>query len=373
VLGAGAGGLLVLAIWLFQQRRATQPLISVRHLLSPAVRLPYAMTFLAAVGICSALSAVTRFAQTPAATGAGYGWSAAKVSWYALPQLLGSLIAYAVIRALAARGRHVAALTTGIGLLILSFAVYGAGVTHATATLSALLIDSTGLAITLAVTQIVILRSVPAAESGVAVGLSVVLYAVGNSLGPAIAASLFQAYTVGGTTVPSLDRLPAVLPGLGSRGGGGAGTLRPAGPAGPSQSTRMIRTPRRWPVVTRSRTRPGAIGSAEVLTAASRKNGFPWRSDRRPVGHRPRDAGVEGRPASVEDVGEGPRWSRPRPGESAGDHVAGVPLHPPGLSRLGWCLPGCVGVWLRSDGRSSRIRRSAGHRSSSPERSRCRR
>jgi MFS family permease len=204
VLGAGLGGLVVLAGWLVQQRAATQPLISVRHLLSPAVRLPYAMTFLAAIGIYSALSAVTRLAQTPEATGAGYGWSPVRVAWYALPQLAGSLLAYGLIRALAGRGRHVAALTAGFVLLIVSFAVYGAGVTHASATLTALMIDSTGLAVTLAVTQIVILGAVPAAESGIAVGLSVVLYAVGNSLGTAIAASLFQAYTVGHTTVPSL-------------------------------------------------------------------------------------------------------------------------------------------------------------------------
>ncbi|HEY0534298.1 MAG TPA: MFS transporter [Actinoplanes sp.] len=204
VLAAGLGGLAVLAVWLGQQRRTAHPLVSVRRLLSPAVRLPYAMTFLAAIGIYSALSAVTRLAQTPTATGAGYGWSPVRVSWYAVPQLLGSVIAYVIIRALVRRGRHVTALTTGIALLIVSFVVYGAGVAHAGATLTALMIDSTGLAITLAVTQIVVLRGVPAVESGIAVGLSVVLYAVGNSLGTAIAASLFQAYTVDGTTVPSL-------------------------------------------------------------------------------------------------------------------------------------------------------------------------
>jgi MFS family permease len=216
VLVSGFGGLVVLAAWFAQQRRTAYPLISIQHLLSPAVRLPYTMTFLAAIGIYSALSAVTRLAQTPKATGAGYGWSPVQVAWYAVPQLLGSLIAYVIIRALAQRARHVAALTTGIALLILSFVIYGALVAHASATLTALMIDSTGLAITLAVTQIVILRSVPPAESGIAVGLSVVLYAVGNSLGSAITASLFQAYTVDGTTVPSLTayRLSFLISGL---------------------------------------------------------------------------------------------------------------------------------------------------------------
>nr|WP_275941553.1 MFS transporter [Planosporangium mesophilum] len=205
VLASGLGGLVVLAGWLAQQRRATHPLINIRHLLSPAVRLPYAMTFLAATGIYSALSAVTRLAQTPKATGAGYGWSPVQVAWYALPQLLGSVMAYFVIRALVQRGRHVAALGVGTALLVISFLIYGPLVAQPGATLTALMIDSAGLAITLAVTQIVILRSVPKAESGIAVGLSVVLYAVGNSIGSAIVASLFGAYKVGRAPVPALS------------------------------------------------------------------------------------------------------------------------------------------------------------------------
>jgi predicted MFS family arabinose efflux permease len=204
VLTSGLGGLVVLAGWLGQQSRAAHPLISIRHLLSPAIRLPYAITFLVAIGIYSALSAVTRLAQTPKPTGAGYGWSPTQVAWYALPQLLGSVVAYVIIRALVRRGRHVAALTTGTALLVVSFAIYGPLVAHAGGTLTALLIDSTGLAITLAVTQIVILRSVPKAESGIAVGLSVVLYAVGNSIGSAVAASFFSAHTVGRTPIPAL-------------------------------------------------------------------------------------------------------------------------------------------------------------------------
>jgi predicted MFS family arabinose efflux permease len=204
VLASGLGGLLLLAAWLWQQSRAAHPLISLRLLLNPAIRLPYAITFLAAIGIYSALSAVTRLAQTPKPTGAGYGWHPVQVAWYALPQLLGSVIALFVIRALIRRERHVAALAVGVALLVISFAIYGPLVAHASATATALLIDSTGLAITLAVTQIIILRSVPRAESGIAVGLSVVLYAIGNSVGSAVAASFFSAHTVGRTPIPAL-------------------------------------------------------------------------------------------------------------------------------------------------------------------------
>ncbi len=205
VLAAGLGGLVLLAVWLVQQNRAAHPLINIRHLVSPAIRLPYAMTFLAAIGIYSALSAVTRLAQTPKPTGAGYGWSPLQAGWYALPELLGSVIGYFVIRALVRRDRQMAALTVGIALLVISFVVYGLLVAHPGGTLTALLIDSAGLATTLAITQIIILRSVPKAESGIAVGLAVVLYAVGNSVGSATAASFFSANAVGKTPIPALS------------------------------------------------------------------------------------------------------------------------------------------------------------------------
>jgi len=215
VLGSGLGGLVVVALWWLHQSRSRYPLISVRHLVEPAVRLPYAITFLAAIGIYSALSAVTRLAQTPPATGAGYGWSASQAAWYALPQLIGSVGAFFVIRALVHRGRQVEALMLGVGLLVVSFLLYGPLVGHASGTLIALLVDSTGLALVLALTQIIILRSVPAAQSGMALGLSIIMYAAGNSVGSAVTGSLFAAHaTAAGVPALSAYRLTFLVSGI---------------------------------------------------------------------------------------------------------------------------------------------------------------
>jgi MFS family permease len=215
VLASGLGGLVILAIWWLHQSRARYPLINVRHLVDPAIRLPYAITFLAAIGIYSALSAVTRLAQTPQATGAGYGWTPAEAAWFALPQLIGSVGAFFVIRALVRRGRQVEALMLGTGMLVVSFVLYGALVAHASGTLVALLIDSTGLALVLALTQIVILRSVPAAESGMALGLSIVMYAAGNSVGSAVTGSLFAAHaTAAGVPALTAYRLSFLVSGI---------------------------------------------------------------------------------------------------------------------------------------------------------------
>ena len=215
VVVSGLGGLVVIALWWFHQSRARYPLINVRHLIDPAIRLPYAITFLAAIGIYSALSAVTRLAQTPPATGAGYGWTASQAAWYAVPQLIGSVSAFFIIRALVHRSRQVEALMLGAAMLVVSFLLYGPLVAHASGTLVALLIDSTGLALVLAMTQIVILRSVPAAESGMALGLSIVLYAAGNSVGSAVTGSLFAAHaTLAGVPALTAYRLSFLISGI---------------------------------------------------------------------------------------------------------------------------------------------------------------
>lgn len=215
VLIAALVGVVALAVWWVQQNRARYPLISVPHLLNPVIRLPYLITFLAAMGIYSALSAITRFAQTPAETGAGYGWSPAQVAWCSVPEVIGSLISVVAIRALVRRGQRMAGLVIGLLLLVITFAIYLPMVTHAGPTLAGMLTDAAGLTFTLGFTQMIVLGSVPTAESGIAVGLSIVLYAVGNSTGSAITGSLFAGH-LNDAGVPSVTayRLTFLVSGL---------------------------------------------------------------------------------------------------------------------------------------------------------------
>jgi MFS family permease len=54
--------------------------------------------------------------------------------------------------------------------------------------------EGCGLAVAIASTQLIIVRSVPAEESGIALGLSVVMYAVGNTVGSAVFGVLFAEF-----------------------------------------------------------------------------------------------------------------------------------------------------------------------------------
>ncbi|MEU9019754.1 MFS transporter [Actinomadura sp. NPDC048394] len=194
VVGLLAGGAVLGGVWWLVERSAKKPLIEVSYLLRRDVGLPYAMTFLIAVGVYGSLSAITRLAQTPTASGFGYGWTALAAGWYALPQAVGSVLGIVVLRTARRRGL-VPAASIGFALIVVGFAAFALGHAHAGATLPALVFDSCGLAVTLAATQLLVVRAVPAHESGIALGLSVVMYAVGNSVGSAVFGVLFTSLT----------------------------------------------------------------------------------------------------------------------------------------------------------------------------------
>jgi MFS family permease len=204
VLGLLAGGVLLLAAWWWQAHRARYPLIRPADLLKPEVRLPYAMTFLIAFGVFGSLAAVTRLAQTPAASGFGWGWHTGQTAWFAVPQVAGAVVGIVVLQTLARRIGYPRAATMGVLLNVLAFV--GFAVLHGTpnAVLASQGVFSMGTAIGLATTQIIVLAVVPASESGIALGISIVAYAVGNSLGSDVVGVLFASMT-GPTGLPALS------------------------------------------------------------------------------------------------------------------------------------------------------------------------
>jgi MFS family permease len=193
VLGLLIGGVALGVAWWARERAAAVPLIDVRYLTRREVSLPYLMTFLIAFGIYGALSAVTRLAQTPTASHYGYGWSTLMTGWYALPQEIGALLAIAALAVARRRGLPTGAAVGSI-LITVGFIGYSLGPTVPAATMVFLGMEGCGLAIAIASTQLIVVRSVPAEESGIALGLSVVMYAVGNTVGSAVFGVLFAEF-----------------------------------------------------------------------------------------------------------------------------------------------------------------------------------
>jgi MFS family permease len=204
VLALLVGGVLLLGAWWWQAHRARYPLIRPADVLKPEVRLPYAMTFLIAFGVFGSLAAVTRLAQTPAAGGFGWGWHVGQTAWFAVPQVAGAVVGIVVLQTLARRIGYPRAATLGVAGNVVAFCCFA--LLHGTpgAVLAGQGIFSMGTAIGLATTQIIVLAVVPASESGIALGISIVAYAVGNSLGSDVVGVLFASLT-GPAGLPALS------------------------------------------------------------------------------------------------------------------------------------------------------------------------
>jgi MFS family permease len=194
VLALLFGGAALGVAWWLTERAARVPLIQVSYLTRRDVGVPYAITFLIAFGIYGSLSAATRLAQTPASSGYGWGWSTLAVGWFALPQIIAALLAIVALRA--ARRHGLPPVTAvALAIIVIGFAAYAFGHgTHALF-LTGTGLEGCGLAIAIASTQLLVVRAVPAEESGIALGLSVVMYAVGNSVGSSVFGVLFASMT----------------------------------------------------------------------------------------------------------------------------------------------------------------------------------
>lgn len=205
-LAVGIGGIAVLVIWWFVEQHTEQPLISIRHLTMPELRIPYAIIFLVAAGIYGALTAITRISETPASTGFGFGWSTLTTGWFAVPNALGPILgSVLIVNYFTKRGQRVTGLAVGLGVIVIGFILFAVFTTTPTLVLIGLLFDSGGIICGLAITQIIIARAVPSIESGIALGISIVLYALGNTVGSAVVGVFFTSLTIPHTPLPSLD------------------------------------------------------------------------------------------------------------------------------------------------------------------------
>jgi MFS family permease len=194
VLALLFGGAALGAAWWLTERAVRVPLIQVSYLTRRDVGVPYAITFLIAFGIYGSLSAATRLAQTPAASGYGWGWSTLAIGWFALPQIIAALLGIVALREARRRGLP-PVLAVALALIVIGFIAYAFGHGVHALFLTGTGFDGCGLAIAIASTQLLVVRAVPAVESGIALGLSVVMYAVGNVVGSSVFGVLFASLT----------------------------------------------------------------------------------------------------------------------------------------------------------------------------------
>lgn len=203
-LGTFAGAGVLLAVWIWREVTTPDPLIDVRQVRNRPVLTADVSGFLMAASMYLFVPIVVEYVQIPRATGYGFGASVVDAGLVLVPLSAGSFLAS---RCLVAFERRFSARTIipfgsllfGASSLLFALehrAFWEAFVVSAIAGL--------GMGFTFAAMPGLIVRAVPAGETGSAMGFYQVWRGVGLSVGSALAAAILTADTPAGQVVPHI-------------------------------------------------------------------------------------------------------------------------------------------------------------------------
>jgi EmrB/QacA subfamily drug resistance transporter len=202
-LGLIAAGVIVLAFWVWLQKRTVQPLADVELLGRPPVLMTNIATLLVGFGMFGSFVLIPQLAEAPSSTGYGFGLDATGAGLLMLPGALVMLVAGPFAGVLVRR--YGGKLPLSLGALIAAFALFMMGVDHGTqgAMVAWNIILSIGIGLAFAAMPNLIFDAVPQSETGEATGFNTLVRSVGASLGSQISAAILTGSVVAGTLLPS--------------------------------------------------------------------------------------------------------------------------------------------------------------------------
>jgi MFS family permease len=199
VLGLGAGGAIVLALWAAIERRVSEPLVDLAALLRPGMAGTNLVTVLVGFAITGFFVLVPGFVQaSPDAAGYGFGATVAEAGAILLPFSLAMILAGPAGGALGTRHGRVVPLRIGLALGAVALALL-AGL-HGEAWMFAawLPLMGCGMAFCLAAIGALVIDYSRPEETGVNSGMNSIMRTAGAACGAQIAAAIVSARTGAG-------------------------------------------------------------------------------------------------------------------------------------------------------------------------------
>lgn len=190
-----AVSLVLLAGWTILEANTDKPLVDVRLLRHPSVAAANLVMLTGGVGMYLLFSLITRYIQTPAAAGYGFGLNSFEAGLVLVPF---SVLGFVAGRLLpAGRGRLGARslLAASTAVVLVSFVLFAITRSHLAGSVTAMGILGFGVGAFSAAMPAVILAATPAAETASAMSVNQVVRSVGFSIGSALGGLILAAYT----------------------------------------------------------------------------------------------------------------------------------------------------------------------------------
>ncbi|MCB8915386.1 MAG: MFS transporter [Thermoleophilales bacterium] len=204
-IGLIIAGMVVLAFWVWLQKRTRDPLADVSLLAEPSVAMTNIATLLIGFGMFASFILIPQLVESPESTGYGFGFSATQAGLVMLPAALMMLFAGPLSGQLGARFGN--KLPLALGGLISGIGLVGLGLDHGSA-LSIVLwnvLSSIGVGLAYAAMPNLIMEAVPPERTGEATGFNTLIRSVGSSLGSQVTASILTGTILVATGFPTSE------------------------------------------------------------------------------------------------------------------------------------------------------------------------
>ncbi len=256
------GSLALLTVWALLEARTTDPLVDVRLARHPAIAAANLVMLTGGIGMYLLLSMITRYVQTPARAGYGFGLDTFEAGLMLVPFSVLGFVAARLVPALRERFGAPHLLAASSGVILIAFVLFATARGHVIEPLLAMTILGFGVGAFSATMPAVVLAATPQAETSSAMGVNQVVRSVGFSIGSAVGGLVLAAHTshtfpdAGGYTTAAwagaavmagtavfAARAAAATSGRRPRGGRRPTVRRSAraGPAGPAPSWSGVR------------------------------------------------------------------------------------------------------------------------------------
>jgi EmrB/QacA subfamily drug resistance transporter len=224
-----AFGLAVCGLWILVELRSRNPLIDMAMMRARGVWTVNLAAFLVGAGLYAWFLLLPQFAQLPTSTGFGYGASVVTAGLYLLPCALGMGVLGSLAGRVERRFSSRRALVAGAALSAVACGWLTLTSRHPYDMLLSSTLLGVGIGLAFAALGNLIVRAVPAHQTGVASGMNTVLRTLGGALGGQLAATFVVASTVHGLPALTGFTMTFALAALFLVGSVVAGLLVPAG------------------------------------------------------------------------------------------------------------------------------------------------
>jgi uncharacterized membrane protein HdeD (DUF308 family)/predicted MFS family arabinose efflux permease len=190
VLGLVAIAAMLALAWVRVELRSETPLIDMRMMRLPAVWTGNTVILLLGAGAFAGFGFIPQFVQTDPGHGYGFNASITESGLIMLPMAIGGFLSGAAAGPLARRCAMKWLLVSGCLVSVAAFVVLVLSHEHLSSVLLAIALMGWGTGVVYAVMPAVIIRAVPAGQTGVATGMNSNIRTIGGAIGAAVMSTI---------------------------------------------------------------------------------------------------------------------------------------------------------------------------------------